>query len=564
MALEIKIGADVSQGISGVNSVSEALVQLEKRGLLSLDSVTGAMKNLQTIIKSTADKGDLAKLNKAYEELAHKAKELKSAGLESSMTGLTVGTQRASSSLLNLSRTFDVLPPEVAHVAHSFDQLFNVYERIRETQSSTGAALKEFGGLLTGPVGIGLGISVVTSLLVGFVAELFNTKDAAEASATAMKGFDDILGSIKTTAGDLKSNLDFANQIGAINNQINFFGNGIGGSLEDLRQQSVGQRQFTQDILDQQVRVRKGMDDARNNEDLSAKDRIQVIDSFNKELLDLQKQENDSRNRQSIIYRQIALQKLKDAKEASDLEIENEKKRLEELQKRLELERHIRLAHLSKLKDIADAQAAATGEDIRRPGLSPKKDLSLDPRSLTSGVNAALQVDVAANKIRNALIAMKKELISVRSIAEGVSNAVGSIFDAFAKGENVFKAIGDAIKQVIVDLIKAAIQAFVFNTIINAFTGGVGGKLTTIGGIIGAGLQGHASGGNVKAGVPIIVGEVGREVFVPDVPGHVVPNNQLGSIGGGLAVAVAISGRFRGRDFLLGNAREGRAQRITA
>jgi len=37
----------------------------------------------------------------------------------------------------------------------------------------------------------------------------------------------------------------------------------------------------------------------------------------------------------------------------------------------------------------------------------------------------------------------------------------------------------------------------------------------------------HASGGSVRAGVPIIVGERGQELFVPSQSGTIVPNNQL-------------------------------------
>jgi hypothetical protein len=52
-----------------------------------------------------------------------------------------------------------------------------------------------------------------------------------------------------------------------------------------------------------------------------------------------------------------------------------------------------------------------------------------------------------------------------------------------------------------------------------------GGRLFGAGGIFGGG---HALGGDVAAGVPIDVGEMGRERFVPSVPGRIVPHSQLG------------------------------------
>lgn len=44
----------------------------------------------------------------------------------------------------------------------------------------------------------------------------------------------------------------------------------------------------------------------------------------------------------------------------------------------------------------------------------------------------------------------------------------------------------------------------------------------------GLGIFGFAEGGNVKGGMPIIVGEKGPELFVPPSSGKIVPNNQLG------------------------------------
>jgi hypothetical protein len=41
-----------------------------------------------------------------------------------------------------------------------------------------------------------------------------------------------------------------------------------------------------------------------------------------------------------------------------------------------------------------------------------------------------------------------------------------------------------------------------------------------------------ALGGNVLAGVAYTVGERGRELFTPQVPGYITPNNQLGNGGG--------------------------------
>lgn len=58
-------------------------------------------------------------------------------------------------------------------------------------------------------------------------------------------------------------------------------------------------------------------------------------------------------------------------------------------------------------------------------------------------------------------------------------------------------------------------------------------------------LGGNALGGNVQAGVPRIVGEQGKEVFVPNTNGSIVPNH---SLGGGSNINITFSGIFTGNE----------------
>ena len=41
-------------------------------------------------------------------------------------------------------------------------------------------------------------------------------------------------------------------------------------------------------------------------------------------------------------------------------------------------------------------------------------------------------------------------------------------------------------------------------------------------------IKKRQEGGRVEAGTPYIVGEIGKELFVPDVSGDIIPNDQLG------------------------------------
>ena len=69
---------------------------------------------------------------------------------------------------------------------------------------------------------------------------------------------------------------------------------------------------------------------------------------------------------------------------------------------------------------------------------------------------------------------------------------------------------------------------FIFRNIIAPFTGSIG-----LGGLLGK-LPGFANGGYVSKNKPVMVGERGAEVFVPNQSGHIIPNHKVG--GGGVVI----------------------------
>lgn len=63
-----------------------------------------------------------------------------------------------------------------------------------------------------------------------------------------------------------------------------------------------------------------------------------------------------------------------------------------------------------------------------------------------------------------------------QSIGQGLANAFNSVFDAVLEGKSVFKALGNAVKELIVTTIKAVAQMLILKLITNAiFPGGGGG-----------------------------------------------------------------------------------------
>jgi hypothetical protein len=106
----------------------------------------------------------------------------------------------------------------------------------------------------------------------------------------------------------------------------------------------------------------------------------------------------------------------------------------------------------------------------------------------------------------------------------------------------------DVFKTLLVDLVELGLKWLWLSTIQKSTGAGAsGGGGGFGGGILGAVLGGlfgkHASGGGVQAGMPLIVGENGPELFTSPTAGSVVPNYMLGGAGtaGELSVSLVLT-----------------------
>jgi len=99
-------------------------------------------------------------------------------------------------------------------------------------------------------------------------------------------------------------------------------------------------------------------------------------------------------------------------------------------------------------------------------------------------------------------------LKGVKSLEDGLLG----IMTGSMKAKDAFKSMAQSI---IADLARIFIQKNITGSIAGAFGNFFGGKTAAI-------------GGSVQRGQPVLVGERGREVFVSNSSGSIVPNNKLG------------------------------------
>lgn len=183
------------------------------------------------------------------------------------------------------------------------------------------------------------------------------------------------------------------------------------------------------------------------------------------------------------------------------------------------------IADADEAQALLASQQSAARERLRRQQLSP-------------GQAYAENLAVDAENINDAL-----ERIQVDALDDLNDGLVAAIQGTKSLGD-VFSDIAD---QIVADLLRIAIQQAIIQPLANSlFGGGKGGGL--LGSLFGSllGAPGKAGGGAVGAGRPYMVGESGRELFVPNVSGTIVPNSALG--GSGVAtVRLQLSGDLDAR-----------------
>ena len=148
-------------------------------------------------------------------------------------------------------------------------------------------------------------------------------------------------------------------------------------------------------------------------------------------------------------------------------------------------------------------------------------------RTEKAAEKAADSVEKNARRTTSAATAMSEKVSSLPLFNGSLNNVMGS----FAR---YFQTLSDTI-------FSNAVNSLIGNSM-NDLLGGfmdIGSAPSIFGGGAGSGSSaggsffGFAAGGTPPINVPSIVGEAGPELFVPTVPGTIIPNNQLMEAGGG-------------------------------
>lgn len=195
-----------------------------------------------------------------------------------------------------------------------------------------------------------------------------------------------------------------------------------------------------------------------------------------------------------------------------------------------------------------------------------------NPILLEADANLKLRIakdKAIAENIKNFNDAVQGSIVGA---AEGLAESFGDIVSG---NQNIGKAIIGTIASLISQIgkalvaygvVKKGIDQILKNPLIpGGFAIGLGLAAIAAASLLKS-VAGRALGGPVRKGQPYVVGEAGRELFIPDTGGRIVSNTELAGMGrgrvqaGGMAVEVVGQLLLRGQDLVASLANANRSQ----
>jgi hypothetical protein len=578
--MEVKVGAEVSGAIAGLNQLQSKLDQTGKAAIGFDDDIQKA---------------------------ASKLKQLPSI------------TNQATFTLNNFTRVVQDAPYGIRGIANNIDPLVESFVLLRNQTGSTTGAIQGMIEALTGPAGILLAVSTVTSILVQFSDQLFSSSKQLSNAEVASITYLASLENVTEALSDLRKELDFEADLAKLNNELS----GLSGYALDIAnaQSEIGKNnEYIADLDDKITPLKKKFNDGTSEaktfvaetnkfkeipaerfgagaqdyilakrreldvlfqtfletgkindellKNLSKTDKIRFTElaASNTQLKELENERTEFLRKNQLLEKQILLDRLKAQKEFKfDLSIFRISK--------LTIEEG-RQADLFAKGNIVTKQY----EDLIKKGFKDLKPIKVK-------VKIAPELETIQEDFQELQLQNEKFIKSFEDrINEVIKNiqiegfaAIGTaIGNALAGGDvkNAFTAFGEVIASglqtigkyliefgILAKAVKVSLAELFRNPLLAIATGvgliAAGAALKTA---LNAGVQARALGGPVSGGTPYLVGERGPELFVPSVSGGIVPNNSVGSFMGGKGSGGGTSSVLRGQDILLAYARTQRSQ----
>lgn len=615
MAINLQVGADVNQATAELNKLSAAVA-----------SFGGGVQKFTPVITNFASQ--LSRVTPAVQKITPAVGLSVNA-----LGKLQNSSNQAGQALSNLGRVAQDAPFGFIGIQNNLNPLLESFQRLRASSGSNAAALKALGGSLLGAGGLGFALSAASSLLLVFGDSLFSSKVSAEQGAEALKKYADAIELIGDGLKTVRNDFDFLNQLGSINVKIGGFGDlqdlreqsvaqseltgniiaarsklvdkiieidadeklegekrteaqdNAAKALKEVDAQLVASTQ-AQRLIYRRIQLQKIEDQKEANSkakeagDKFVNDTIaqaKKLSDFTKDIISLKldigffdklpqqfakslqflNKFNAGQFKLIVPIVPVLDTALPEAKQAVNNFAEFFQEEIKKATGTLKLDDGtvtdfglLNAIENGKLREKLVAAFARFGQSL------PPIDFSLNPGDFQK-------------KMADALEAVTKKFEIASIAAKAASGAFSTAFDALVNGDNAVQALGQALQQLVLEFIKAAIAGLILKAVTNLILPGAG----SVGSGAAAGLIGslsgfRAAGGPVGAGGSYVVGEKGPELFVPRTSGTIISNNDLKS-GTGMAAgfsgggAIVLTPVLRGDQIRLQQSRTARRQNRT-
>jgi hypothetical protein len=483
-------------------------------------------------------------------------------------------------------------------IANNIDPLISSFNQLKATTGTTGGAFKALFSQLAGPAGIALAVSTVTSLLIAFGDRLFSSSQSAKQLAEQSKKVADeqraifegiarerveidklilslnsentsrgqkeaILKKLKTISPEYFS--DLKNEEGLINNLTQAYQKYTASlvartevailtkelddiSTEILKLERAG---ATTQVID--LGLKRGLDGRIQSAKLLTKEERIQLDLNTRYSEQLRKRD---RVLGEIFKKQNTLN-LPPPPPPGAGDIQFDFRLIPGISNLSEFEAKLAGPIGGLLPDLQKA--------IKNIQTDPKDvKIPIKPNLVATGADQAV-LEFASNLSQALQNALQQGL-------EGIGESLGNLLSGENFGEGILNVISSLLSAIGKALIAYGIAKDGIDKIL-----GAGGILIPGTAAIGLGIASiaasqllknfggaRAEGGPVSGNKTYLVGERGPELFVPNVAGTIVPNDELPSFGQGLASM--LGGRsgggttLRGQDIILAYARTQRSQ----
>jgi hypothetical protein len=565
--LKIVISAENKQALDELKQLQEKLFQLQEtvknyKGDWPLThTIETKIPDLQA--KITALQGTLTKTGVAFDNFGNNTQKI------------AVGSNRAGLALNDLSRIAQDAPYGFIGISNNLNPMLESFQRLKNESGSTGAALKAMATSLMGPAGIGLAIGVVSSLLVVFGDKLFKSSEASKEASDKAKEHADALKAQKQAVEQIYSSVakeetQVLSLIAVLNNE-NETRNRKLKALEELKK--VNPEIFGGLTLEKNVVI--GLNSAYEkyisnlNSVILLKIKQKELEEVTEKILKAQglaltQEDKDLIATGKTLKDSADLKKTDNQlrKEAFDAQVKQNKEQvilnglleqqrkitqqIKEVSQGVEIQGEYSAPKAAKkikspVKLISDGVYDASLETQAREQYSKTPFVSAIPEAANIG-NGSLfgMFDEKTNGKINTTDNLLKKFLKDRedgfkkaneaahqfaeTMSSGITNALKNVFDAVMKGENVFKALSDAVLQFAEDIaftiLKAEILAAIQGVIAVSSGGAAGaaaggtGFFDLLMNLMGSG-QKHAAGGIVSSPQIGMIGEAGPEAIMP-------------------------------------------------